>query len=390
VRRLLHRLLRPIALVATLAVLAAGCGGPEPVVVQAEFDDVVDLVTQAPVYTADVRVGTVTDIELTDDNRARVTMEVRPDTGLPAEVEAVLLQTSLLGERAVELRPVGGGGRLASGEIERTEVMTDLEELVTTGNELLAFIAADRLNAAVHAGAVTFGGRGGLLGQVITDVETFAGRFDRDSDEILRLLDNFDQLLGTLSSEAETNAAAIEALARSNAALRQEDERLLDSLEDLRELAVVGERMLRHNRRQLDEFFAQLEVILKAVTGVEGALQGLLTWLPRHNLHVPNAQLLEFVQIWQDTIVCGSESEERDNPAKSCRPPNPGRSNTPPPGTRTAACDDEGDCPRGHRIRNEPNDFGEDADEDRGEDHETYPYPPQDRERRRRDEEGPS
>ncbi|MBW3577218.1 MAG: MCE family protein [Actinobacteria bacterium] len=353
--------------VMVLALMAAGCRADGTLTVETEFSDVIDLVPRAPVFAADVRVGTVEVIELTDDHRARVTMEVRDDTGLPAEVKAVLKQTSLLGERMVELVPTRPGGRLSSGFIEDSEVQTDLERLVITGNDLLAFVAADRLNAAVHAGAITFGGRGGTLGQLIGDLEAFVGDYEADKGEVLRLLDALDGLLEPLAREAETNAAAVEALARSTAALSQEDERLLDALEELRRLGVVGERILRDNRDELRDFFAQLQVILHAVTAIDGALQGVLTYLPWHNLHVPNAEKLEFVQIWLDVITCGTSSEERDDPSATCDPPNPGRSNDPPPGTAYGPCDaDARGCRFGHTTHNEEPDFSRDGRGDAG------------------------
>lgn len=355
---------RVVALLAALAVFASGCAlGDDKLRLEASFDDVIDLTNDSPVFAGDVPIGSVKSIDLGDDNRARVVMEVEPDTGLPAEVEATLMQTSILGERGIQLRPLSPEGRLESGVIRQTRVRTDLEDLVVSGTEVLSFVAADRLSAMVHAGAVTFGDRGNVVGGLVEDLETFIGEAKAGEDEIVRLLENLDALLGTLGSEAETNAKAVEALARANQALAEEDERLLDALEDLGELGDVGERILRRNRRQLDDFFRQLRTILDALTAIDGALFGLLVELPRHNLHVPGANMLEFVQIWQDSVMCGTESEDRDNPAKSCDPPNPGRSNEEPEFFHADQCDEAGKgCPHGHREENEPNDFGDDDD----------------------------
>ena len=70
-------------LLAAFAVLAASCALPGNVTgsreITAMFDDVGDLVTGHSVQVADVRIGSVTDIELTDDYRARVTMSIKDD-----------------------------------------------------------------------------------------------------------------------------------------------------------------------------------------------------------------------------------------------------------------------------------------------------------------------
>lgn len=317
-------LLRILALVLVGAIVLPACSSGD-IQLEAEFDDVFDLVEQAKVMTSDLPIGSVTGIELSDDNRAKVTMSVRSDTGLPSEVKAVVRQTSLLGERFIELVPLNETGSLSSGVIDETEIVSDLEDLVTTGNDLLAFVAADRLSQAVQAGAITFGGQEAELRSLLTDLETFVGTYDRDKGEVLRLLDNLDALLGTLASESEVHGEALEALARSTQALREEDDRLLDALSDLRRLGVVGERILADNREEFHRFFRQLRTILDALTAIEGGLEGVLTYLPRHNLHVPNGQLNEFVQLWTDLIICGTDDEREGDPTRDCTPPDPSR-----------------------------------------------------------------
>src|SRR5947208_15788439 len=88
--------------------VTAGCSLPGrktgPLTITATFDDVGDLVENHAVQVADVRVGSVTKIELTSDFKAQVTMSI-DDVHLPADAVADLRQTSLLGERLIELRP---------------------------------------------------------------------------------------------------------------------------------------------------------------------------------------------------------------------------------------------------------------------------------------------
>ena len=113
-----------LTILAVLVAFAPACSrGEEPLTLTATFADVLDLVPRAKVQTNDVPIGTVTKIALSDGNEAVVTMQVDPNTGLPAEVEAVLKQTSLLGERYVDLVAIGAAGKLGSGEIENTHTM---------------------------------------------------------------------------------------------------------------------------------------------------------------------------------------------------------------------------------------------------------------------------
>lgn len=335
-----RRLRNPVlVVVAALALVASGCGGDdEMLTLEALFEDVNELVPRHQVMTADVPIGQVTDVELTDDNRALVTMEVQ-DVGLPSQVRAEVDKTQVLGEQYIDLVPLNDEGQLSSGRIEETAVRGELENLIGSGNDFLAYLAADQLSAAVHAGAITFGGRGSTFGSLLTNLEVFVGRFSQREEDLTRLLDGFDQLLAGVAPQADQAGEAVESLARSAQALEEEDERFLDSLEDLRRLAVVGERIMREHRQEIDGNFTRLNRLLAEVTRNEGALEGFLTYWPRHNLHVANGHFNEHGQIHADIIICNTFLEERDNNTMTCDPPNPGGTSHPRSDHSPDACD---------------------------------------------------
>lgn len=321
---------RPPRLAALVTVLALVLALPAcaqrggELTIQARFDDVIDLVPKASVRAGDVPIGTVTDIELTDDLQALVTMQVKDGTGLPRDTRAVLAKTSMLGERYVDLQPQGEDGSLEDGQlITDTSILTDFEDLVRSGNELLAFVAADRLGAAVQTGAVAFGGRGSLLSQFVTDLEVFVGRYEGGKNDIVRLIDELDRFTQVLERNAQDNAEAFAELARFSQALEEEDDRLLDALEDLTRLAVVGERILEEHETEIADNIRRLRVILQQVTRIDGALQNFLTWVPRHNVHLPNGIVDFNGQVWLDFIVCG-ENDDQGDWSEDCTPPNPG------------------------------------------------------------------
>jgi phospholipid/cholesterol/gamma-HCH transport system substrate-binding protein len=117
---------RPTTRIAALAagvLLLAGCGGfrgayslnlpggadlgDDPYSVTVQFLDVLDLVPQSGVRVADVPVGRVDGIELNDDWTAEVTLTVNGDVELPENAVAMIQQSSLLGEKYVELAAPG-------------------------------------------------------------------------------------------------------------------------------------------------------------------------------------------------------------------------------------------------------------------------------------------
>ncbi len=316
-----------VALVTVLA--ACSPAGSDPITLTATFDDVAGLVTDAHVRAGDVPVGVIRGIELTDDMRAEVTMEVKNDLGLPARTEAVLGRTALLGEMFIDLRPLEDGGSLEDGAvIADTRIVTEFEELVASGDNALSVIASDQLAAAIETGAIAFGGRGGLLGRFIDDVNGFVGTYNDSSDDLLALIDSLDGLAAAMAPDAEVNAESLAVLERASQVLEEEDDRLLDALADLDELSTIGSRILRDHREEIDDSIRTLRIVLAQLTRVDGALSSVLTWLPRHNLHVPNGVVLEqgsgshFGQVWLDFVVCGV-NDDPDNPAESCDLQNP-------------------------------------------------------------------
>ena len=85
---------------------------------------------------ADVPVGRVDEIELGDDWTAVVTVTVNGDVDLPANAVAAIQQSSLLGEKYIELAAPGGvrsQGQLEDGALiplERTNRNVEVEELL--------------------------------------------------------------------------------------------------------------------------------------------------------------------------------------------------------------------------------------------------------------------
>lgn len=80
--------------------------GDHPYEITADFGDVLSLAPQSSVKVNDVAVGRVTKISLAPDTwQARVTMKVNGQIKLPANAYAHLEQSSLLGEKYIQLSP---------------------------------------------------------------------------------------------------------------------------------------------------------------------------------------------------------------------------------------------------------------------------------------------
>lgn len=321
--------MRRIALLLTLLLCApalAACSGGDGLTVRALFDDVADLVPRGAVKIADVPVGTVKSIELTEDLQAMVTMELHDDVTLPGTVRAELRKTAVLGERYILLIPdADSGGTFQDGAVVAdTRFVPELEELVGSGSELLAAVAVDKLAAAVDAGAEGLDGRGATFGALLDNLATIVDGYDDNSDDLIRLIDGFEAFLGAAGPQAALHGQAFEELARATSVLAEEDDRLLDALQQVRDLSREGASIMAAHRERLDRGFKQWAAILKEIARHEESLDLLFGQLYKHNYNTIRGVHDEHGQVLLDFIVCGINDTPGD-PVRSCMNPPQGR-----------------------------------------------------------------
>jgi phospholipid/cholesterol/gamma-HCH transport system substrate-binding protein len=121
---------------AALAWLSLSVGGVESLRAGgldliATFDEIGGLKKRAQVVIGGVRVGQVKSIDLADDFRARVTLDVDPKLELPADTSASILTSGVLGDQYIALEPGGDPELLRSGEqIQFTQSAVILERLI--------------------------------------------------------------------------------------------------------------------------------------------------------------------------------------------------------------------------------------------------------------------
>lgn len=105
-----------------------GEGGLELVAV---FDDIGGLSERSPVKISGVKVGQVKGIQLDDDLRARVALDLDPKLELPIDSSAAIRTAGLLGDQFVSLEPGAEDQLLQPGEVfTYTESALSLDKLV--------------------------------------------------------------------------------------------------------------------------------------------------------------------------------------------------------------------------------------------------------------------
>ena len=110
-----------LAALAYLSIQLGGAtySGPGGLTLYVNFDEIGGLQKRAPVVIAGVKVGQVTNIELSDDGsfRARVTLNIDKSLKIPDDTRAAVLTQGVLGNQYVGLSPGGSDTLLADGGV---------------------------------------------------------------------------------------------------------------------------------------------------------------------------------------------------------------------------------------------------------------------------------
>jgi phospholipid/cholesterol/gamma-HCH transport system substrate-binding protein len=290
------------ALLAALVVLS-GCGfrgaysltlpggadvGNQPYTVQAQFDDVLDLVPQSGVRVANVPVGRVTDIKLGSNWTAVVTMIVNSSVKLPANATAKILQSSLLGEKYVQLAAPtaeASQGQLRDGAlipISRTGRSVEVEELLGALSLVLNGGGLANLQTINHELGIALQGRESGVRDTLVQLQGFIGGLDQQKAEINRALDSANALTGTLAAHTQTLKNALDDIGPGLAVLNQQRDLLVQMLQSLARLGDVGTRIINEAGANTVADLQLLQPIISqlaaAGSNLTGSLQLLLTY----------------------------------------------------------------------------------------------------------------
>ena len=230
--------------------------GDHPYEVTVQFADVLDLVPQAAVKVGDVPVGRVESIKLGDDGwTAETLLKVNGDVVLPANAIARLRQSSLLGEKFVELAaPDGAGAGSAAGSGPR---LADK-----------ALITLDRTNRNPEFeeifGALSLLLNGGGIGQLQTINRELSKVMDGNEQQIRTFLSGVDTLMSDLDAHRADITAALDGLNQLSATLANRHTQVEGALTDL----TPGLKTLADQRTQLVTMLQSLDQLSTVATGV--------------------------------------------------------------------------------------------------------------------------
>ncbi|MCW2820452.1 MAG: hypothetical protein JWR64_247 [Marmoricola sp.] len=285
------------ALVSALLVLS-GCsvydaplpGGPStghnPMTIKVMFRDVLDLVPQSTVKVNDVTVGKVKKVEL-KGYLAQVTVEVPGDIDLPDNARAQIRQTSLLGEKFVQLEPPSqpGTGKLSNGDtigLDRTGRNPEVEEVFGALSLLLNGGGVGQLKTIVSELNNTFDGRESEVRSVLDQIRSFMGQLDRNKESIVAALENTNRLASELKKQDTTIKSALDNVPATLQSVNRQRDDLVKLLQALNRLSGVGVRVIQASKESTINSLRSLAPVLdgfaKAGENMPKSFQVFLTY----------------------------------------------------------------------------------------------------------------
>jgi phospholipid/cholesterol/gamma-HCH transport system substrate-binding protein len=294
-----------------MGTLLAACGGGT-YSVTATFDDVGDLQKSGAVQVADVRVGRITGIKLTDDFRAKVSMAITSSVHVPKNSEALVRTTSLLGEKFVELRPLGGPTQtpyLRNGDaVTRTQQAPELEFVADSAIELLGAVNSSDVATIVQTGAAAFGGRGPELNRLISDLSTISGTLASRTQQLTSILDNLDRGAQTLARGSGDIQTLLTNLATTSQILADNRQKAVNAVQQLSRLAAVQNDVLDKYHKNLDTQIKQVDAILAVAATQTQQLGTVVDFLNQFVYALPKAIPQDFTQVYMWAVPCQQDS----------------------------------------------------------------------------------
>ncbi|MGW1466226.1 MCE family protein [Streptomyces sp. NPDC002308] len=253
--------------------------GDHPYEITAEFADVLSLAPQSSVKVNDVAVGRVTDIALGRDGwTAKVTMRINGNVGLPANALAHLEQSSLLGEKFVQLSPPAEGkaeGALADGDripLDRTNRNPEVEEVLGALSLLLNGGGVSQLKTITTELNKALTGQQPEIRSMLQRVDTLVTDLDDHKEDITQALDGVNRLAATLATRKQDVGTVLTGLSPGLKVLEDQRGQLLTMLSSLDTLSTVAVDTINKSKADMIADLKALAPTLKALADSGDAL----------------------------------------------------------------------------------------------------------------------
>lgn len=285
-RRLLA--LAVVAVLAVAGVVVLRASGSEARHLTATFPSTVNLYEGAQVKVLGVQIGKVTSVEV---EGTAVTVEISyDDVELPADVHAMIVPPSIVGDRFVQLAPAYTGGEvLADGAtlgLDRTGVPVELDDTyrqLDALSEALGPQGANQdgaLSRLVRTTAAGLDGNGRRFNRSVRQLADALDTLASSDDAYQDTVDQTGTLTRTLLANDKTVRRLVLALARVSGQLNAQRDDIARAGTDLAGALEDVSRFVRKNRSRIKGSVAGLRDVTRVLTRHTADLQDLLALAP--------------------------------------------------------------------------------------------------------------
>ena len=189
--------------------------------VKAQFGDSSGLYPKALVTYRGVKVGQVSDLELTD-KAAVATLRIDSGTEIPKSAFAELHSTSAIGEQYVDLVPRGNdAGHLGDGDLipmTRTVEMPQITPVLDSVNHLLETIPKEQTTRVLNEVDAGLGGSGPEVGELIDSTDQLLTEAQRQIGATTGLINALEPVLTQQQQLAPSTAEYASLVAQAHRA----------------------------------------------------------------------------------------------------------------------------------------------------------------------------
>ncbi|HWJ08621.1 MAG TPA: MCE family protein [Nocardioides sp.] len=216
------------------------------------------LPTRADVKIRGVVVGEVLEARSGDETGAELTLGIYPDKidDIPANVTGAIVPKTLFGEKYVSLvvPESGASGVIQAGAtIDRTEVATELEEVLSDIYPLLRTVRPADLNATLNALSTALEGRGEQLGENLETVDSYLKRINPQIPALLEDLKLTAQVSDTYADILPEVAQILDDTVKTTGTIEEKEAALTATLRDIRSFSDTARSFLAANEANLRE-----------------------------------------------------------------------------------------------------------------------------------------
>ena len=247
--------------------------GPDADTYHVELANVITMESNSPVMIDDVVVGSVGPMTVKDWH-ADVQISVKHGLVIPANAEASIGQTSLLGSMHLELSPpLGqpGVGRLRPGAtipLSRSSTYPSTEQTLSSLSLIINGGGLSQIGEIIHNFSAALAGRGGSVRDLINRFDTFVGTLDQQRDNIVASIQALDQIGGTFAAQRDVITQALHKLPPALDVLIKERPRLTAALEELRKFSNTANGLINDTQADLVRNLNNLGPTVKGLADV--------------------------------------------------------------------------------------------------------------------------